>query len=240
MAMACIVWLGCSSDDAASPTNGGAGTGGTGAAAGSGGVAGTAGASGVGGVAAAAGAGGVGGAAGGAGAGGDGWFDPAASIGMAFTYARQEAVKSFTGPWVAFVDATGIAPMAGAGYASYNWSFTFVAGESGGSSFKGISLAYPGWTAKTVDGMPMGAYLEESDFSTKVKIGFPDMVEKAGQAGLSPDSCVDPVAQTPISFIVTLRGSNNPSNPGWFWEFFCPGDAITYRFDAGTGEQVID
>lgn len=233
LALACTVWVGCSSDDAGGSSGVQPGTGGTGAAAGTAGAAGT---SGAGGVAGTAGAGGIGGNAGAAGTSG---FDPAASMEEAFAQAKQEADKSFTDPWMAFVEATGTAPQAGADFASYNWSFTFVAGADAASPSKGISLAYPGWTAKTINEQPMGAYLEESDFSSKVKISYPQMVGKAEQAGfLSPSSCVDPNEKAPVNYIVTLRGSNNPSLPGWFWEFTCPADMITYRFDAGTGDKV--
>ena len=222
LAIACSVWVGCSSDNAAESTSHDAGSGGAGGGAG------------------AAGVGGAAGAAGAAGEGGQNWFDPATSMQLAFMHARQEANKSFPDPLVSFVDATGFAPVEGADYGSYRWSYTFVADEGGGGSVKGISLAYPGWSANTIDGTPLGAYVEESEFSNKVKVGFSEMVGHAEQAGVSADSCVDPEAQTPIDFIVTLRGSTNPSFLGWFWEFFCPGDMKTYRFDAGTGEQVIN
>jgi hypothetical protein len=228
-------WAGCGSDssgDSPGATGGSAGTGGAAGEGGTGGLGGSGGSAGQAGAAGSAGAGGSGGAA---------MFDPVVSETDAAAAAADEAKKSFDSYELSFVEVGAVAPSTGTTYADtpFAWHYTFSACDASldpCGDAKGIEVVYPGWTTKTIDEMPMGAYLTQPEFPNTVKLSFAEILDKVGQAGLSQESCPIPGASN--QGYIVLHGTISGSGINWFWEFSCAGTLETHYFGAGTGDEL--
>ena len=165
-------------------------------------------------------------------------FDPVAadSLSKAFDIAVAQIPSAMKSPTVSLVTVQGDPVTVGTSYADtvYTWHYVIVA-QGTGSPTRVITVAYPGWTARSTTGTPMGAYLAQADIAATVKLGFAAIVDHATTAHVTLASCpLDPTNTSAPGF-VDLRGNFGPGGIKWFWEFGCAAQAGMYSFDAGTG-----
>lgn len=166
-------------------------------------------------------------------------FDPvtAPNIGQAFAAAKTAAAAVYPNYQLSFVELQGYATTVGATYATtaFSWLYVFGVCDASGpicNNYKTIAVSYPGWTSKVQDSAPIGAFLDEKDFFSKVKLSFAEIIASAASNGVTMGSCP---MQTSSGFIV-LRGNVVPGDGKWFWEFGCAGSSSPiHDFDAASG-----
>jgi hypothetical protein len=166
-------------------------------------------------------------------------FDPLAAdnVTQAFTAGLAEAQRTMTNPRLSFFSLSAVPTKVGASYADteFRWKYDLPASGTGGSHE--VTVAYPGWTTSSREGMPMGAYLAQSDLSAKLKT-FSQILDQAATQDISLATCpLDASARAPG--LVQLTGSFGSGGSRWFWAFICAGQTFPFAtVDATTGARI--
>lgn len=139
-------------------------------------------------------------------------------------------------PTMAFLMLAGTPTADGASYAGipFQWVYSRV-GQASGHTPTRITVTYPGWITKNLNGMPMGSYMSQSDFSSQIKLTFGQLIDKLATEDVTLQTC----PMGPSGGVLDVKGTIGLHGQRWYWEIFCAGHGQTLlTFDAASGSPM--